>query len=185
MLILLTNYQFSCNFAIEIIVLPFDTNFTMNHMNKEREHRELCMQRDKEFLALYHPTLDALIEQGTPLSKARRAAAEFTIANGHPHYHVNYERAYRCVTRLLSADEKKSCNARDYRKDEIDLVETRLRIQMWNEITNRVRTLRQQGMSIERAINHVLEHCRASRFFITPTTALTKICPQSRNRAIR
>ena len=84
----------------------------MINTTKEREHRELCLQRDKEFLALYNPTLDALIEQG-------------------------------------------------------------------------VRSLRRQGLSVECAINHVLEHCRASRFFITPATALTKICPQSRNRAMR
>lgn len=157
----------------------------MNHMNKEREHRELCLLRDKEFLALYNPTLDALIEQGMPPCKARRAAVEFTIANGQPHYHVNHERAYRCVSKLLSADEKQARNARDYKDEEIDLAETRLRRQMWEEITNRVRALRRQGLSVECAINHVLEHCRASRFFITPATALTKICPQSRNRAMR
>ena len=40
-------------------------------------------------------------------------------------------------------------------------------------------------MSIDRAIDHVLEHCRASRFFITPATALSKICPKSRSRALR
>ena len=157
----------------------------MINTTKEREHRELCLLRDKEFLALYNPTLDALIEQGMPPCKARRAAVEFTIANGQPHYHVNYERAYRCVNHLLSAYEKKASNARDYKDDEIDLAETRLRRQMWNEITDRVRLLLQQGMSVERAVDHVLEHCRASRFFITPATALTKICTQSRNRAMR
>ena len=157
----------------------------MNHTTTERERRELCQQRDQEFLALYNPTLDALIDQGVPFCKARRAAVEFTLANGQPHYHVNYERAYRCVSRMLSADEKQSSNARDYKAEEIDLAETRLRRQMWHEITDRVRALRHQGMSVERAINHVLEHCRASRFFITPATALTKICPQSRSRAMR
>lgn len=157
----------------------------MNYTTKEQDHRELCQQRDKEFLALYTPTLDALIEQGMTPCKARRAAVEFTIANGQPHYHVNFERAYRCVSRLLSADEKQASNARDYKDEEIDLAETRLRRQMWDEITNRVRALRHQGLSVERAINHVLQHCRASRFFITPATALTKICPLSRNRAMR
>ena len=52
----------------------------MNDMQSTIEQRELCQQRDKEFLALYCPTLDALIEKGVPESKARRAAAEFTIA---------------------------------------------------------------------------------------------------------
>ena len=67
----------------------------MNYTHQQIEHRDLCQQRDKEFLALYNPTLDALLEHGMPESKARRAAVEFTIANGHPHYHVNHERAYR------------------------------------------------------------------------------------------
>lgn len=157
----------------------------MNDTIRERERRELCLQRDKEFLALYHPTLDALIERGIAPCKARRTAVEFTIANGHPRYHVSLERAYRCVNQLLHASEKSSNNARDYNEDEIDLAETRLRRQMWHEITDRVRPLLHQGMSVEQAVGHVLEHCRASRFFITPTTALTKICPQSRNRAMR
>jgi hypothetical protein len=75
----------------------------MKDMKSEIKKRYLCDQRDKEFLALYHPTLDAMLEQGMPIGKARRAAVEFTIANGHPHYHVDMERAYRCVCHLLNA----------------------------------------------------------------------------------
>ena len=146
----------------------------------------LCQQRDKEFLALYHPTLEALMEQGMSESKARRAAAEFTITNGHPHYHVDHERAYRCVCHLLSARDKRGNGARNYRtREEIGLPKRRLRQQMWYEITDHVRALTSQGLSIETAIDHVLEHCRASRFFISPATALTKICPQARRRALR
>ena len=158
----------------------------MKNMYSPEAHRFLCQQRDKEFLALYHPTLDALLEQGMPESKARQAAIEFTIANGHPHYHVNHERAYRCVCHLLNADDKKASNARTYRAiDDTSLAKNRLRRQMWYEITQHVKELRDQGMSVNRAIDHVLEHCRASRFFITPSTALTKICTQSRRRALR
>ena len=158
----------------------------MKDMKSSIKKRELCQQRDREFLALYHPTLDALVGQGLPLSKARRAAVEFTIANGHPHYHVEHERAYRCVCHLLSAEQKKACNARTYRtSEEMGLPKHRLRQQMWYEITQQVATLRDRGMSIENAIDHVLEHCRASRFFISPVTALTKICPQARTRAVR
>lgn len=154
-------------------------------MQNTQEHRLLCQQRNKEFLALYHPTLDALLEKGMKPSDARRAAAEFTIANGHPRYHVEHERAYRCVCHLLTAGEKNSNNARDFADHEIDLSQTRLRRQMWQEITDRVRSLQQQGMSVNCAIDHVLEYCRASRFFITVNTALTKICPQARERALR
>lgn len=150
------------------------------------EQRELCQRRDREFLALYGPTLDALLEQGMPESKARRAAAIFTIANGQPHYHVNHERAYRCVCHLLQASDKRGNGARTYRSsEEMGLAKGRLRRQMWQEITQRVSELTKQGISIDNAIEHVLEHCSASRFFISPATALTKICPQARTRALR
>ena len=158
----------------------------MNYTYQTHDRRMLCQQRDKEFLALYHPTLEALMEQGMSESKARRAAAEFTITNGHPHYHVDHERAYRCVCHLLSARDKRGNGARNYRtRKEMGLPKRRLRQQMWYEITDHVRALTSQGLSIETAIDHVLEHCRASRFFISPATALTKICPQARRRALR
>lgn len=155
-------------------------------ISNEVEHRYLCDQRDKEFLELYHPTLDAMLEQGLPESEACRAAVKFTIANGHPHYHVNHERAYRCVCHLLKAEEKKASNALTYRTSEgMDLAKSRLRRQMWYEITQQVRELHATGMSITQAIDHVLTHCRASRFFISPATAMTKICTRSRRRALR
>lgn len=158
----------------------------MNDMKSLQEQRELCRLRDKEFLELYRPTLDALIERGVPVSKARRAAAEFTIANGHPHYHVSHERAYRCVCHLLNADDKRGNGARTYRtSEEIGLAKRRLRRQMWQEITQRVRALMDKGLSVECAIDHVLENCRATRFFLSPATALTKICTQVRVRALR
>lgn len=158
----------------------------MRNMQSEINRRELCRERDKEFLELYRPTLDALLQKGIPESKARRAAAEFTVANGHPHYHVDHERAYRCVCHLINADQKHAHNARSYRTGNgAGLPKRRLRQQMWYEITRQVAALRDRGMSIENAIDHVLEHCRASRFFISPVTALTKICPQARTRAMR
>ena len=158
----------------------------MNDMKTEIKKRALCEQRDKEFLSLYHATLDAMLEQGMDESQARRVAVKFTIANGHPHYHVDHERAYRCVCHLLNAEDKKASNARTYRAiDDTTVAKNRLRRQMWYEITQHVKERRDQGMSTNRAIDHVLEHCRASRFFITPSTALTKICTQSRRRALR
>lgn len=158
----------------------------MNDMKTEIKKRALCEQRDKEFLSLYHATLDAMLEQGMDESQARRSAVKFTITNGHPHYHVDHERAYRCVCHLLNAEDKKASNARTYRAiDDTTVAKNRLRRQMWYEITQHVKELRDQGMSTNRAIDHVLEHCRASRFFITPSTALTKICTQSRRRALR
>lgn len=157
----------------------------MKDMKTEIRHRALCEQRDREFLALFNPTLDALLDQGLPMAKARRVAVEFTIANGHPHYHVDMERAYRCVCHLLSARQKKAINAVTYRSDNEALPKSRLRRLMWYEITAHVSALKDKGMSVEHALEHVLEHCLASRFFISPATALTKICPKSRARALR
>lgn len=158
----------------------------MNNMKSMIQQRELCQQRDKEFLALYCPTLDAMLSQGIDKTKAQRAAALFTITNGHPHYHVNHERAYRCVCHLLHANDKKGNGALTYRiNEDMNLTKGRLRQQMWLEITQRVGELIRQGLSVDHAIDHVLEHCRASRFFISPATALTKICPQARSRALR
>ena len=158
----------------------------MRNMQSEINKRELRLERDKEFLELYRPTLDALLQKGMTESKARRAAAEFTVANGHPHYHVDHERAYRCVCHLINADQKHAHNARSYRTGNgTGLPKRRLRQQMWYEITSRVSALTDKGMSISEAIDHVLEHCRASRFFITPVTALTKICTNVNVRALR
>lgn len=158
----------------------------MRNMQSEINKRELRLERDKEFLELYRPTLDALLQKGIPESKARRAAAEFTVANGHPHYHIDHERAYRCVCHLINADQKHAHNARSYRTGyDAGLPKRRLRQQMWYEITSRVSALTDKGMSISEAIDHVLEHCRASRFFITPVTALTKICTNVNVRALR
>lgn len=143
------------------------------------DQRYLCERRDKEFLEMYHATLDAMNAQGVP--HAHQAAVQFTIDNGHPHYHVDFERAYRCVCHLLKDSEKAASNARTYRIDD-GVPQTPLRQQMWQEITDRVRCLLQQGMSVQRAVEHVLEHCRASRFFISTSTALTKICTRERTR---
>jgi len=153
---------------------------TINHPN----HRELCAARDKEFRELYAPTLDAMLAAGVP--HARHAAAVFTIHNGHPRYHVDLVNAYRRVCHMLKAEEKHRHNARTYDPlTQTGLCNERLRRQMWAEITERVRPLIAQGMSVEQAVDHVLTHCRASRFFITPSTALTKICINVRTRALR
>ena len=158
----------------------------MNDMKSTIKQRELCQRRDKEFLALYQPTLDALMQQGMNESKARRAAAHFTITNGRPHYHVDHERAYRCVCHLLHAADKKGSHARTFRSsNQPTIAVRRLRQQMWYEIAGHVQELMTSGMSINSAIDHVLEHCHASRFFIAPATALTKICPKARLRALR
>ena len=153
----------------------------MNTTTTMQERRDLCARRDKEFLALYRPTLVTMIEHGVPHPQI--AAAAFTIANGHPHYHVDLDIAYRRVRHLLNAEEKASHNARTYDLvTEVGLAQDSLRRQMWVEITQRVRELVQLGVSVESATEHVLTHCRASRFFITLSTALTKVCTRTRKQ---
>ena len=156
----------------------------MNNTSTQQDHRFLCEARDKEFRELYAPTLDAMLAAGVP--HARHAAAVFTINNGHPRYHIELENAYRRVCHMLKAEEKNRPNALTYdQMTQTGLSSERLRWQMWEEITGRVRQLIAYGMSVEQAIEHVLTHCRASRFFITPSTALTKICVNTRLRALR
>jgi len=160
-----------------------NTNYHNNGFAGERQQREfLTGRRDQEFMELFNPTLDAMLKAGVP--HASSEAAQFTILNGHPHYNVSHERAYRCVCRMLSADDKRSNNARTYADSGDDAVDelSPLRQQMWKEITARVVQLLHRGMSVDNAVDHVLQHCRASRFFITPSTALTKVCNGNRLR---
>jgi len=116
--------------------------------------------RDMEFVALYNPTLQLMIRRG--VAAPRRAAIHFVVNNGHPRYHVSYKRAYDVVCQLL-------------RHGKMPLHPS-LQAQMWQEIAARVSSMtREQGMSIACALEFVLLHCRASRFFISEEYADTII----------
>lgn len=112
--------------------------------------------RDMEFVAMYNPTLQLMIRRG--VSAPRRAAIRFVIHNGHPRYHVSYKRAYEVVRQLVGYGKMPILPS--------------LQAEMWHEIADRVAQLCQQsGVSIACALEFVLEHCRASRFFFTESYA--------------
>ena len=111
-----------------------------------------CQARDMELVKLYNETLKLMVKRG--VKAPRRHALHFVLNNGHPRYYVSYKRAYEVVCQLLRHGKTPRT--------------TSLQVQMWQELAERVRALCQGGkMSIACAVEFVLEHCRASRFFIT------------------
>ena len=117
-----------------------------------------CQARDMEFVALYNPTLQLMIERGSPAP--RRQAIHFVIHNGTPRYHVSYKRAYEVVCQMLRHSRTPTASS--------------LQAAMWHEIASRVAQLcATDGMSIARAVEFVLEHCRATRFYISEEHADT------------
>jgi len=127
-------------------------------------------QRDREFMELFHHTLDVMLAAGVP--QATEQAARFTIANGSPHYPVGHERACMVVRQLLRHPYKGQLTVRQ---------------QMWTELTERVRWLIGCGVSLPAAVELVLTHCRASCFHLSLSTATTHICTRAnvRRRALR
>jgi hypothetical protein len=116
------------------------------------EKTHLRIMRDKEFLDLYHETLNLMLANG--VKDARRAAINFALYNGHPHYYVSFDRAYIVVCSILRHDKSPINN------NHLDM--------MWHEIASRVEALTAAGnVSIATAIKFVLDNCRASRFFLS------------------
>ena len=131
------------------------TNVTSGHARKAN-----CHARDMELVKLYNETLKLMIDRS--VKAPRRAALHFVIHNGHPRYYVSYKRAYEVVCQLLRHGKTPRA--------------TSLQVQMWQELAERVQALCQGGkMSIACAVEFVLEHCRASRFFMTEDYADTII----------
>lgn len=131
------------------------TNVTSGHARKAN-----CHERDMELVKLYNETLKLMIDRN--VKAPRRAALHFVIHNGHPRYYVSYKRAYEVVCQLLRHGKTPKG--------------TSLQAQMWQELAERVQALCQGGkMSIACAVEFVLEHCRASRFFMTEDYADTII----------
>mgnify|MGYP003308829092 CR=1 FL=1 len=120
------------------------------------------IDRDNEFMKHYREVLDLMMEQGVP--DARKAAIDFTVLNSRPHYHVSFDRAYVVVSKILNSSYHPA--------------KPTLQTLMWNEIADKVSQLiATKRLSIARALQFVLEHCRASRFFISPQYAYFHLHP--------
>ena len=132
-----------------------------------------CQARDMEFVAFYNEALRLMVDR--KVEAPRRQAIRFVVHNGHPRYHVSYKRAYEVVRQLLRSGKTPTNNS--------------LQVQMWQELAGRVGTLcRDTGMSIAGALEFVLAHCRATRFYISERHAdsiLDRARKQYRQRKLR
>lgn len=118
------------------------------------------INRDTEFRAIYRRALVRMFELGVP--NPRKAAVEYTVMNGRPHYHVSYDRAYIVVRKILH--------------DGRTPVKPSLQALMWHEIAAKTKELiDNEGLTLPVALQQVLDSGRASRFFITPQYAYCHI----------
>ena len=128
----------------------------MNYLNKS-ESAQRRHERDRQLTELYCEIYDNLRKR--QVKNLRKVALSIALATGTPRYHVGFDRAYVVVPKLLENSNSvsfKSSVTRD----------------MWLDITARVRCLMSQDkMTIAKALNIVLEQCRASRFFLTENHA--------------
>jgi len=123
--------------------------------------------RDREFMEQFHRVYDMMRASG--VRNARVAAVHYTLRHSQPHYHVSFERAYRRLQQM-----RRGC--RPLRN-----------AGMWDEMWAQVNALMTSGLKMSQALEHVLAHCHASRWYLSPATVLTHICVPSavRSRALR
>ncbi len=126
-------------------------------MNSNNAKMENCLARDKEFLSIYNDALDFMVKNRVP--DPHNSALSWAIAHGQPHYNLSFQRAYRVVCQMLTGEHT------TFRSE--------LRQQMWREVSEKVGALTSlhPGMSIAKALDFVLLHSRASRFFFTERQA--------------
>lgn len=124
-------------------------------------------ERDEEFIRLYRAALELMISKG--VRHPRRSAIRFAVANGHPRYHVSLDHAYATVCKVLREKHAPSRQS--------------LKSLMWHEIAARVDALtRDRQLSVRVALEFVLDHCRATRFFITESYADSHLLNRRRAR---
>ncbi|MBO7609086.1 MAG: hypothetical protein J6S96_02640 [Muribaculaceae bacterium] len=142
---------------------------TFNCLPSQNGKQQARKARDLEFIETYKAALEQLIS--AKVKNPKMEAVRWTIFNGAPHYHVSYERAYRVVCKILH--EKSSP------------IKPSLQACMWNEIAQRVSSLTQYGrVSVAKALELVLLHCRASRFFISEHYAYANLLPRARHERL-
>ena len=118
-------------------------------MNSKKEMRQM---RDEEFMSTFRKTLRLFIDRNS--KNPRKKALEFTLNNSHPRYYVSRSRAYTVICSIIRHGKN------PVRQD--------LQAQMWEEIAQKVRLALDGGAaSINKALNFVLDNCRASRYFIS------------------
>ena len=127
-------------------------------------------ERDSEFMEIYTRALELALKQR--VAHPKRLAVRWTIYNGSPRYHVSYDRAYKVVRHLLSKPTQP--------------LQSSLQLEMWREITSRVKMLTEgRAMSVAQALEFVLMHGRASRFFVSERYAYESIVPRARRERMQ
>ncbi len=123
-------------------------------MHTEEKRITSTKLRDNEFVTLFNETLKLMVDNGA--AAPRREAIRFALACAAPRYDVQFKRAYDAVGRVLHG--KRAALSRE-------------RQAMWEEMAARVKMLMEAGVSRSRAVDHVLQHCRASRIYLDPKYA--------------
>lgn len=126
--------------------------------------------RDREFLDTYTQALQLALAQHVP--NAQQLAVLWTIHNSRPRYHVSFERAYKVVSLLL--------------RGKRPALRESLQLAMWRELAQRVRMLTAgHTMSVASALEFVLEHGHASRFFVSERYARETLVPRARRERMQ
>ncbi len=132
-------------------------------MSRYTSRRENTRDNHDEFRHHYRRVLDDMQRLG--VKDAKRAALRFTLWHVSPGYHVSYERAYTMVCRLLSG---RHLPPREQR-----------RLTVWHDIASHVsQVCADTGLSLARATELVLDHCRPRRFYMSADTARTHVITQ-------
>ena len=113
-------------------------------------------RRNKELIEMFLEAYRLMRKKN--LHNAKAKAIQWVVYNGRPRYHVGYIRTH--IALCVMAQGGKPCK------------EGTTTFLMWQEIDARVRAMQHAlGISRAKAIDFVLEYCRASRFFIKEHTA--------------
>ncbi|MGM9869319.1 MAG: hypothetical protein ACI30R_06805 [Sodaliphilus sp.] len=142
-------------------------------MNTQNAKSENCLKRNQEMLSIYNEALHFMIKNRVP--NPHKSALHWTLHYGTPSYCVSYKRAYAVMCQLFAGHS-------------IGLASP-MRKQMWHEIYHKVDALLKlhPSMSIAQALDFVLSHSRASRFFVTEQQARRSIsnCRKRRSRNLQ
>lgn len=134
------------------------------------ERTQNRMRRDKEFLAFYDEALDLLIDH--KVAGARGKALRLTLQLCQPRYYLDYQHAYPIVCGIIRHGR---CNKT-----------MPLHRDMWNELADKVQAVIDvSGLSIAKALEFVLMHGRASRFFLTEPYAKDNLLRAHKDRQQR
>ena len=140
-------------------------------MNTQNAKSENCLMRNLELLSIYNEALHFMIKNHVP--NPHQSALHWTLHNGTPRYCVSYKRAYSVICQLFAGQNIRISSA--------------IRKQMWLEIYHKVKALLRlhPALSIAQALDFVLTHSRASRFFVSEQQARRGISSCRKRRTLR